>query len=168
MKHLPLAKLSLPLCLLLYLFKVTAQAQPSAGLEAKFSCSVVRQEDGDGERLTYADQALIQIEGTQIKSLQWESSLFRSSHGYECSIDSSDEPLAEVTEKGWRISLTDAAAARQRRGYDTARSSQCSIRLERDGEQLRIKPSCPSLCGSRNNFSALTVNLQTGICHYDE
>jgi hypothetical protein len=168
MRRLPLTKLSLPLCLLLCLFSGATQAQPSASLEAKFSCSAVRQEDGDGERLTYADQALIQIEGTQIKSLQWESSLFRSSHGYECSIDSSDEPLAEVTENGWRISLRDAAAARQRRGYDTGRGSQCSIRLERDGEQLRIKPSCPNLCGSRNNFSALTVNLQTGICHYDE
>jgi hypothetical protein len=164
MKRPLLAGLSLLLCLL----SAAAQAQTGASLEAKFSCSAIRQEDGDGERLTYADQARIQLAGTQILALQWESSLFRSSHGHECSIDSSDEPIAEVTEKGWRIRLKDPAAARQRRGYDTERGSQCSIRLERDGEQLRIKPSCPSLCGSRNNFSALTVNLQTGLCHYDE
>ncbi|MFZ6749275.1 hypothetical protein [Undibacterium sp. Ren11W] len=160
--------LSLLLSLLLGQFNGKVQAQTLTDLEAKFSCSQTRQEDGEGERLIYADQAQIQIKGAQILALQWESSLFRSSHGHECSIDSSDEPLAEVTEKGWRISLKDAVAARQRRGYDTERGSQCSIRLERDGEQLRIKPSCPTLCGSRNNFSALTVNLQTGVCHYDE
>lgn len=162
MKRPLLAGLALLLCLL----NAAAQAQTSASLDAKFSCSLTWQEDG--ERLIYADQARIQLAGTQILALQWESSLFRTSHGHECSIDSSDEPLAEVTEKGWRISLRDALAARQRRGYDTERGSQCSIRLEREGEQLRIKPSCPVLCGSRNNFSALTVNLQTGACHYDE
>lgn len=156
------------LSLLLGLQSGILQAQTSASLDLKFACSQTRQEDGDGERLIYADQAQIQLVGAQIKLLQWESSLFRSSHGHECSIDSSDEPLAEVTEKGWRISLKDAAAARQRRGYDSERGSQCSIRLERDGEQLRIKPSCPTLCGSRNNFSALTVNLRTGLCLYDE
>lgn len=142
------------------------QAQDLPVLETKFSCHLLRQQDG--ERLNFADQAQIQLEGAHITAFQWESSLFRNTHGHECSIDSSDEAQAEVTEKGWRISLKDSAAARSRRGYDFERGLNCSIRLEREGEQLQIKPSCPALCGSRTNFTALTVDLKSGLCQYDE
>ncbi|MCU6434939.1 hypothetical protein LPB67_14270 [Undibacterium sp. Jales W-56] len=137
-------------------------------LNAKFSCNLVRQEGGDGERLNYADQGVIQLRGNVIKNLQWESSLFRSTNGHECSIDSSDEPQAELTPKGWRISLKNAAEARSRRGYDFERGLNCSIRLERSGDELAIRPSCPALCGSRLNFTTLTVNLKNGQCQYDE
>ncbi|MET3138893.1 uncharacterized protein YdeI (BOF family) [Undibacterium sp. GrIS 1.2] len=149
----------------------TAKAQQSSKtdvLEANFSCALVQQETNGGERLDYADQAHIRIEGNVIKTFQWESSLFRSNHGNECSIDLSDDPQAEVTEKGWRISLKDARAARTRRGYDFDRGFNCSIRLERVGNDLQIKPTCPALCGSRVNFTALTVNLKSGQCRYDE
>jgi hypothetical protein len=144
------------------------QAKDVPQLEAQFSCNLVRQEDGDGERLNFADQAVIGLTGTQIKAFQWESSVFRSTHGHECSVDTSDEPQAELTGNGWRISLRDSAAARKRRGYDFDRGLNCSIRLERIGEELHLKPSCPALCGSRLNFSALTVNIKTGLCRYDE
>lgn len=158
------------LLLLLICWCALTQAQEAPVLDAKFSCSQQRQEDGDGERLHFADQAEIRLIGSRIVRFQWESSLFRSTHGHECSVDESDEPQAEVTEKGWRISLKDSAAARSKRGYDFERGLACSIRLERagDGDQLRIKPSCPALCGSRMNFTALTVNLKTGLCQYDE
>ena len=151
---------------LLMLLCGLVQAQDLPLLETKFSCHLLRQQDG--ERLNFADQAQIQLEGTHITAFQWESSLFRNTHGHECSIDSSDDPQAEVTAKGWRISLKDSAAARSRRGYDFERGFNCSIRLEREGEQLQIKPSCPALCGSRTNFTALTVNLKSGLCQYDE
>lgn len=144
------------------------QSSKTDVLEANFSCALVQQETNGGERLDYADQAHIRIEGNVIKTFQWESSLFRSNHGNECSIDISDDPQAEVTEKGWRISLKDARAARTRRGYDFDRGFNCSIRLERVGNDLQIKPTCPALCGSRMNFTALTVNLKSGQCRYDE
>ncbi|CAN5900099.1 hypothetical protein BH11PSE12_BH11PSE12_08670 [soil metagenome] len=153
-------------CNLLVQAQVQVQAQALPQLETSFSCNLLRQE-GD-ERLNFADQAVIQLEGTRIKEFQWESSLYRSTHGHECSIDSSDQPLAEVTANGWRILLKNSAAARKTRGYDFDRGLNCSIRLERHGEQLQIRPSCPTLCGSRMNFSALTVNLRTGSCQYDE
>ncbi|MES2073283.1 MAG: hypothetical protein V4488_23215 [Pseudomonadota bacterium] len=137
-------------------------------LDTSFVCSEIRREDGDGERINYADQGKFKLEGDKVKSFQWESSLFRTTHGYECSIDDSDGVQAEVTEKGWRITLKDALAARAARGYDTERGNNCSIRLERKGDELQIKPTCPVLCGSRSNFTALTVNTKTGTCRYDE
>jgi hypothetical protein len=156
------------LLLFLSLLCSLAQANGTPVLEAKFSCSQVRQENGDGERLNYADQAVLRIKGTEISTFQWESSLFRSTHGHDCSIDDGDEPQAKLTEKGWRISLKDSVAARNRRGYDFERGLDCSINLELDGERLKITPSCPALCGSRVNFSALTVDLKTGSCQYEE
>lgn len=137
-------------------------------LDVQFSCSQSKQEDGDGERLIFADQGRMRLDGGQVLAFQWESTLFRTSHGYECSIDEADGVQAEVTEKGWRITLADALAARQKRGYDFERGYQCSIRLERSGAMLRIRPTCPVLCGSRKNFSALTVDIETGLCRYDE
>ncbi|MFZ6648673.1 hypothetical protein ACO0LO_23325 [Undibacterium sp. TJN25] len=137
-------------------------------LDTHFICSDIRKEDGDGERVNYADQGRFSLDKDKIKTFQWESSLFRTTHGFDCSIDESDGVQAEVTEKGWRVTLKDALAARAARGYDTERGNNCSIRLERDGDEVHIKPTCAVMCGSRNNFTALTVNAKTGACHYDE
>ncbi|MFZ6744717.1 hypothetical protein ACO0LC_15965 [Undibacterium sp. JH2W] len=136
-------------------------------LDTHIACTQTLQEDADGERLLYSDQVRMQLNGTQVIEFQWESSVFRSNRGHECSIDTDDDLTAELTEKGWRIRLRNAQSARQKRGYDVDRGSQCSIRLEREGDALHIKPTCPALCGSRRNFSELTVNTRTGLCTYE-
>ena len=139
-------------------------------LETRFSCSVARSEDG--EKVTYADNGEFRLKGNQIETFRWESALFRSTHGFDCSIDESDglqaEARDEKTKAAWRIALTDARAARDRRGFKFDRSMNCTIRLEQQDDTLHIKPSCPALCGSRANFSALSVNIKTGECRYDE
>ncbi|HZW23728.1 hypothetical protein [Noviherbaspirillum sp.] len=139
-------------------------------LETRFSCSVARTENG--EPVTYADNAEIRLKGDHIAAFRWESSLFRSTHGFDCSIDESDGLTAEVRDAAptvqWRIALENARDARNRRGYDFDRRLNCTIRLERDGDTLNVKPSCPALCGSRTNFSELSVNLKTGQCRYEE
>ena len=139
-------------------------------LETRFSCSVARTEDG--ERVTYADTGEIRLSGDKIGVFRWESSLFRSTHGFDCSIDEGDGLLAEVRDAAptvqWRIALENAREARTRRGYDFDRRLNCTIRLEREGDTLNVKPSCPALCGSRPNFSELSVNLKTGQCRYEE
>jgi len=155
--------------LLLFLFAAdgTAVAQQ---LDARFSCSVAR--DDNGETVTYADTGEIHLKGNQIKAFRWESSLFRSTHGFDCSIDESDGLLAEVRDGTpnvqWRVALADARAAREQRGFNFDRRLNCTIRLEREGDNLNVKPSCPALCGSRSNFSELSVNLKTGQCRYEE
>ena len=151
--------------IMLALCALPLQAQT---LDVRLQCSQTLLENGDGERLILADQGRFVLDGTQIKELNWESSQLRRDHGHECSIDLDDEPQAEVTASGWRISLRDAVAARAKRGYDYDRGYRCSIRLERDGALLHIKPSCPALCGVRKNFTALTVKLDDGSCRYDE
>ncbi len=139
-------------------------------LETRFSCSVARTEDG--EPVTYADTGEIRITGNHINAFRWESALFRSTHGFDCSIDESDGLLAEMREATpsvqWRIALENARQARSRRGYDFDRRLNCTIRLEREGDRLAMKPSCPALCGSRSNFSELSVDLKTGKCRYEE
>ena len=139
-------------------------------LETHFSCSVAR--DEDGEKITYADSGEIRLVGDRIEAFRWESSLFRSTHGFDCSIDESDGLLAEVHDDGktvlWRIALSDAHAARVRRGFAFERGNNCTIRLARNGDTLNIKPSCPALCGSRANFTELPVDLKTGSCHYEQ
>ncbi len=139
-------------------------------LDTRFSCSAER--DEDGEAATYADTAEFRLNGNRIEAFAWESSLFRSTHGFDCSIDQSDGLLAEVRAERerttWRISLTDAHAARERRGYRFDRGMNCTIRLEREGDTLTVKPSCPALCGSRSNFTALSVDLKSGKCRYEE
>jgi hypothetical protein len=139
-------------------------------LDAHFSCSAVR--DNEGERTTYADNGEIRIDGNRIDAFHWESALFRSTHGFDCSVDDTDGLQAEVREDKknamWRISLADARATRDRRGFGFDRGLNCTIRLERDGDMLNVKPSCPALCGSRANFSELSVNLKTGQCRYEE
>ena len=139
-------------------------------LETRFSCSQPREEDG--LPAIYADSGEIRVNGNRIDAFHWESSLFRKTHGFDCSIDEGDglqaEARTDLSQPAWRISLTDARAARIRRGYDSEHGLNCSIRLERDGETLHVKPSCPALCGSRPNFSELAVDLKTGKCRYEE
>ncbi|HJU71010.1 MAG TPA: hypothetical protein VJ603_04120 [Paucimonas sp.] len=139
-------------------------------LDARFSCSATR--DEDGERVIYADSGEMRIDKERIAAFRWESSLFRSTHGFDCSIDESDKPVAEIMEQtqgdGWRVHLANPRAARERRGYDFTGSLNCTIRLAHDGDMLHLQPSCPALCGSRRNFSALSVNLKTGACQYEE
>jgi hypothetical protein len=139
-------------------------------LDARFSCSQARNEYG--ERVTYADTAEMRLRGNRIDVFRWESALFRSTHGFDCSIDESDGLLAEVRDEPsklmWRVGLSDARAARDRRGFTFDRGMNCTIRLERNGDMLNVKPSCPALCGSRANFSQLSVNLKTGKCHYEQ
>lgn len=151
------------------LFAVAGMASAQQ-LDAKFSCSAPG--DDGGERVMYADNAEMHLKGAQIGSFRWESSLFRSTHGFDCSIDSDDGLWAEVISNdnraGWRINLLNAAKARAARGYDFATSMNCTIRLLRDGDTLHIRPACPALCGSRRNFSELSVNLKTGTCKYEE
>ena len=148
---------------LLYLGALPAIAQD---LDARFSCSVQRDEDTGP--VTYADSGRFRLEGNQITEFYWESSLFRRTHGFDCSIDQGDGLQAETTDNGWRITLVDPRAARERRGYDWDHGVNCSIRLERSGDTLQVKPSCPALCGSRSNFSALAVDLKSGNCRIEE
>lgn len=143
------------------------EALSAQTLDMRIACTQTQKEDADGERLIYSDQARMQLNGSQIKEFQWESSVFRSNRGHECSIDTEDGLDAELTEKGWRVRLKDATLARRKRGYDVDRGLQCSIRLEREGDTLHIKPTCPTLCGSRRNFSELMVNTRTGLCTYE-
>lgn len=139
-------------------------------LETHFSCSVARMENG--EPATYADNGEIRLAGNHIDAFRWESALFHSTHGFDCSIDESDGLVAEVRDGTpmvqWRIALENARAARTRRGYDFDRRLNCTIRLEREGDTLSVKPNCPALCGSRPNFSELSVDLKTGRCRYEE
>lgn len=139
-------------------------------LDTHFSCSAVR--NVDGEAVTYADSGEFRLNGDRIDAFFWESSLFRSTHGFDCSIDASDGLNAKVrTEQEkitWRVALKDARAARDRRGFKFDRRMNCTIRLEREGDILAVKPSCPALCGSRSNFTELSVDLKTGKCRYEE
>jgi hypothetical protein len=130
----------------------------------RFACSAERTEDGD--RAVYADNGEIRLNGTKIEAFRWESTLLHI--GSECSIDDSDGLQAELIEHGWRISLKNAQAARERRGYDFVHGLNCTIRIRRSGNLLQLTPSCPALCGSRNNFSELTVNVKTGNCRYEQ
>lgn len=148
---------------LLCLSTLPASAQD---LDTRFSCSVKRAEDSGP--VTYADSGKFRLDGNQIREFYWESSLFRDTHGFDCSIDQSDGLQAETTGNGWRVTLANPRAARDRRGYDWDHGLNCSIRLERSGDSLQVKPSCPALCGSRSNFSTLSVDLKTGNCRIEE
>ncbi|HEY8605684.1 MAG TPA: hypothetical protein VIM12_01060 [Noviherbaspirillum sp.] len=139
-------------------------------LETRFSCSTVRTEDG--EKLIYSDIGNARLRGDRIESFSWESALYRSTHGFDCSIDDGDGLVAEVREEAprttWRVALKNPLEARARRGYDYAHGINCSIRLVREGDRLEVKPSCPAMCGSRPNFTSLSVNISTGECRYEE
>lgn len=140
-------------------------------LQTKFGCNLTR--EADGEKVIYGDTGEFKLDGDRIEALRWESALYRPTHGFECSIDTGDGPQAEVRQDGgkdnWRITLKDPAAARRQRGYDFYdHGMNCSIRLQRDGDRLHVIPSCPALCGSRANFTELSVDLKTGECSYQD
>jgi hypothetical protein len=138
-------------------------------LQTKFSCSAVS--DDGGEKITLADSGEIDLHGSQIKTFRWESDLYRRTHGFDCSIDDDDGLQAEVrnesAEPAWRIALKDGRAARLKRGYTFERGVNCTIRLERAGDSLKVRPTCPALCGSRTNFSEIVIDLKTGSCSYE-
>jgi len=138
-------------------------------LQTKFGCSLTR--DEDGEKVIYGDTGEFKLDGDKIEALRWESAQYRPTHGFECSIDTGDGVQAELQHDGlkdnWRITLKDPVAARHQRGYDSFNHGMnCSIRLQREGDKLHVLPSCPALCGSRVNFTELSVNLKTGDCSY--
>jgi hypothetical protein len=155
------------LALLSFMCALPADAQR---LDTHFSCSQTR--DEDGERVIYSDNGEAHLNGDRIESFHWESALFRTMYGYDCSIDDGDGLQVELTQgiqhDAWRIGLRDARAARDARGYNFDRGLNCSIRLERQGDTLAVKPSCPALCGSRANFTELSVDLKSGKCRYLE
>lgn len=151
------------------LLAVAACGASAQQVATRFSCSQSHEEEG----LTamYADSGEIRLDGNRIEAFQWESSLFRKTHGFDCSIDQSDGLQAEVrkdlSQPSWRITLADAREARTRRGYDSDHGFNCSIRLERSGDTLNVKPTCPALCGSRPNFTELSIDLKTGKCRHE-
>ncbi|GAA4021568.1 hypothetical protein [Actimicrobium antarcticum] len=141
-------------------------------LDTKFSCSQVG--DDGGDRITYADSGEIHLDGSDVKTFRWESAIFRSTHGYDCDIDEEDGLQAEVRSNGssgnsaaWRVALKDGATARAKRGYNFERGVNCTIRLERTGNTVKMLPTCPALCGSRLNFSELSIDLDSGVCRYE-
>jgi hypothetical protein len=151
---------------------LTATALPTLAqqLDTQFSCSTKR--DDHGLPTQYFDGGKIKVDGNKITEFWWESSLFRSTHGFDCSINTDDgmqaEFIGDEQHDKWRFSLQDAHAARTKRGYDFSHGYNCTIRVERSGDSVHITPSCPALCGSRQNFSELTVNTKTGECQYEE
>lgn len=153
------------------LLGIVATDAASQQLVARFSCSDVRERAG--ETITLADNGEFRLRDDRIDVFHWESALYRSTHGFDCSIDEEDgvvltEVRNETDTSFWRVGLADSRKARSQRGFDFDRGLNCAIRIEHSGDMLAIKPTCPALCGSRANFSELTVNLKTGKCHYEE
>ena len=153
---------------LLGLLVCVLHAADAQTLDSKFSCS--QKVDDGGEKITMADVGEIQLTGDAIKTFHWESTIFRTTHGYDCNIDEEDglqvEVRADEDHPAWRIGLKDGRAARIKRGYKYERGVNCSIRLDQQGDTLTVRPSCPALCGSRVNFSDIAIDLKTGSCHY--
>lgn len=156
---------AMPLAIMLAVAPAFAQQ-----LDTRFSCSTPG--DDHGDKVIYADSGEMRIKDEHIEAFRWESSLFRSTHGFDCSIDESDGLQAEVRDEGkrvqWRVATENPVAARRRRGYDFVERMNCTIRLVREGDMLNITPSCPALCGSRTNFTQLSVDLKTGKCQYED
>ncbi|WP_338846920.1 hypothetical protein V8J88_24525 [Massilia sp. W12] len=148
-----------------WLLLLTCGVAQGAALDLRFSCS---HSEGEGEnRVIYSDVGEFKLDGDKLQALQWESALHRRTHGFDCSISQEDGVQAEEIEGGWRLRLADPAGARSARGYDTGRGRQCSIRLLRENDYLKIVPTCAVLCGSRANFSAISVHLPSRTCRYD-
>ena len=120
------------------LLAVVACGASAQQLATRFSCSQSHEEEG----LTalYADSGEFRLDGNRIDAFQWESSLFRKTHGFDCSIDQGDGLQAEVrndlSQPSWRVTLVNAREARTRRGYDSDHGFNCSVRLERNGDRL--------------------------------
>lgn len=143
-----------------------AQAQQ---LDVHFSCG------SDGKELGlksfFADNGRIRINGTKIEEFSLESSVFHAGNGVECSMNDSDglraEFIGDPSRAAWRILLNNAEQARNKRGYDMAHGLNCAVRIEHVGDDVRINPNCPALCGSRQDFSAFRFNTKTGKCTYE-
>ena len=146
--------------------QVDANAQ---SLTTKFSCSQVA--DDGGEKITMADVGEFALVEDAIRTFHWESTIYRATHGYDCNIDEEDGLQAEVRHDtdhpAWRVALKDGRAAREKRGYNFERGVNCTIRLDQDGDTLMVRPSCPALCGSRNNFSTIAIDIKSGSCRYE-
>jgi len=151
---------------------VLSLAEPAMAqqLDARFSCG--EQRDDHGLASFFADSGRIRLDGDKIEEFNWESSVFRSMHGLECSIDTGDGVAAEYIgddqRQAWRIRLQDPAVARTRRGYDMSHGLNCTIRVERVGDLVHVNPSCPALCGSRQNFSEFSFDMKSGKCRYED
>ena len=147
-----------------------ASAATAQQMDARFSCG--EQRDDHGLASFFADSGRIRVNGDKIEEFNWESSVFRSMHGLECSIDTDDgvavEFIGDEQRQAWRIRLNDAAAARSRRGYDISHGLNCTIRFERVGDMVHVNPSCPALCGSRQNFSEFSFDVKSGKCRYED
>lgn len=143
-----------------------AQAQQ---LDVHFSCGAQGKQLGLKGFL--ADSGRIRINGTKIEEFSLESSLFHANNGVECSIDEGDglraEFIGEPGRAAWRVLLKDAEKARNKRGYDMVHGLNCAVRIEQVGNDVRINPSCPALCGSRQDFSAFRFDTKTGKCTYE-
>jgi hypothetical protein len=164
------SKLTVPVVLALSA-ALMAPAVQAQQLQTKFGCSLTR--DEDGEKVIYGDTGEFKLDGDKIEALRWESAQYRPTHGFECSIDTGDGLQAEFRQDGlkenWRITLKDPVAARHQRGYDSFNHGMnCSVRLQREGDKLHVIPSCPALCGSRVNFTELSVDVTTGDCSYQD
>lgn len=139
-------------------------------LDARLACGEKR--DDHGLASYFADSGKIRLNGNRIEEFDWESSVFRSMSGVECSIDTDDglsaEFIGDEQNPAWRIRLNDPATAREKRGYDFSHGLNCTIRIERKGDAVHINPSCPAMCGSRQNFSEFSFDLKTGKCRYED
>ena len=148
---------------------LTLTAASAQQIDVHFSCASKHADQGLDSLL--ADTGKIKINGDHIEEFYWESSVFHQNLGVECSIDQDDGLFAEFTgddaHDAWRIKLADAKAARDKRGYDFSHGYNCTIRVERHGDIVHINPSCPALCGSRQNFSEVSVDVKTGACQYE-
>lgn len=154
---------------------VIAALAPAAGAQAQqldihFSCGA----DGDqnGLKTLFADNGRIRLDGAAIEEFAWESSIFHAGNGVECSMDDSDGLHAEFIgsddRPAWRILLDNPREARDRRGYDMTHGLNCTVRIEQFGDEVHINPSCPALCGSRQNFSEFRFDTKTGKCEYED
>jgi hypothetical protein len=141
-----------------------AYAAPAPDIKLKLAC--YHSQGQDANRTIFYDNGEIHIQSGKIREFRWESALHRRTHGFDCSIDQSDQlELAQIG-NDWRVSLKNGAAARLARGFDNPHGLHCLINLTRQGNTLHIQPSCPALCGSRADFSEFSVHLPSGRCEY--
>ncbi len=151
-------------CGLLFWFPASVVLAAPPDLKLKLAC--VHTQGKDADRTIYADNGEIDIQNGKIQAFRWESALHRRTHGFDCSIDQTDKLQLEAIGNDWRVSLQNGSAARLARGFDNPHGLHCLINLTRKGDTLQIQPSCPALCGSRSDFSELSVHLPSGRCEY--
>ncbi len=160
----PLTRLGL-IAILTGCTSLAMATDPVTELDLKASCSTSTGSAAD--KIIYSDEFRLKIRQQQVLEFTWESLRLRATLGHECSIDLDDGVQLEAIERGWRLSLKDPAQARRKRGYDTERGNRCSVRIRQNGDEWQLQPSCPVLCGSRENFTELAINPKTGQCRYE-